>query len=190
MRVAFRTDASFQAGIGHVMRCFSLADALREGGAECVFVCREHTGHLQNLIVGRGFQAVLVPYRAADAAQASSPAHAYWLGSDWATDAAETSLALGYGVVDWIVVDHYALDSQWERAARAWYRRVMVIDDFADRPHHCDLLLDQNPGRSALDNNSLVPAGASMLIGSEFALLGPQFGAARCASLARRVLAS
>jgi UDP-2,4-diacetamido-2,4,6-trideoxy-beta-L-altropyranose hydrolase len=172
------------------MRCLSLADALRARGASCMFLCREHPGHLQNLIAGRGYDAVLLPYRAGDAVQASAPApapaHAHWLGTDWATDAADTAAALNDGMVDWIVVDHYALDSRWEQAARAWCRRLMVIDDLADRAHDCDLLLDQNLGRAAFDYRDLVPSGASMLIGTEFALLRPQFAEARCASLGRR----
>src|SRR4051812_35503318 len=45
---------------------------------------------------------------------------------------------------DWLVVDHYGLESRYEASKRGSARRVMVIDDVADRAHDCDLLLDQN----------------------------------------------
>ena len=46
MKVALRTDASLQIGSGHVMRCLTLADALKAQGADCHFISREHPGHL------------------------------------------------------------------------------------------------------------------------------------------------
>ena len=61
MRIAFRTDASSQIGTGHVIRCLTLADALREEGAECQFVCREHEGHLMDHIRSRGYELYSLP---------------------------------------------------------------------------------------------------------------------------------
>ena len=54
MNVCFRVDASKQIGSGHVVRCLTLADALRDRGAETTFVCRELEGNLLNLIRARG----------------------------------------------------------------------------------------------------------------------------------------
>ena len=54
-------------------------------------------------------------------------------------------------------MDHYALDARWQRAACPAGTRRMVIDDLADRPHDCDLLLDQNLGHAAGDYDGLVP---------------------------------
>jgi UDP-2,4-diacetamido-2,4,6-trideoxy-beta-L-altropyranose hydrolase len=113
-------------------------------------------------------------------------AHAHWLGIDWASDAEDTCRALGTEAVHWLVVDHYALDRRWEQALRPHCRRLMAIDDLADRPHDCDLLLDQNLGRTAADYSDLLPANTSTLIGPQYALLRPEFAQLRAESLARR----
>jgi UDP-2,4-diacetamido-2,4,6-trideoxy-beta-L-altropyranose hydrolase len=41
-------------GQGHVIRCVTLANVLRESGAEINFVSREHPGHLCELVAQRG----------------------------------------------------------------------------------------------------------------------------------------
>ncbi|MDO9145886.1 MULTISPECIES: UDP-2,4-diacetamido-2,4,6-trideoxy-beta-L-altropyranose hydrolase [Comamonadaceae] len=186
MHIAFRTDASLQIGTGHVMRCLTLADALRERGAQSTFICRPHAGHLQNLIHQRGHSATaLAP--ADDAFTApTDPSHAQWLGTDWARDAEQTRQALGGQVVDCLVVDHYALDRRWEQALRPHTRSILVIDDLADRPHQCDLLLDQNLGRRPEHYNELVPPHCQVLTGSHYAVLRPEFSALRAYSMERR----
>ena len=187
MRIAFRTDASIQIGTGHVMRCLTLADALRERGAQCSFICRQHPGNLVDLIKQRGHAVHTLP---ADdhryPTTLAQPAHAAWLGADWATDAEQTRQALGQENVDWLVVDHYALDRQWETALRPYARKIMVIDDLADRPHDGDLLLDQNLGRTKEDYAGLLKLGTRTLIGPQYALLRPEFAQWREYSLARR----
>ena len=42
----FRCDASLHIGTGHVMRCRSLARALKTRGAESIFICRRQPGDL------------------------------------------------------------------------------------------------------------------------------------------------
>jgi UDP-2,4-diacetamido-2,4,6-trideoxy-beta-L-altropyranose hydrolase len=97
----------------------------------------------------------------------------------WRTDAEATFAALSEPL-DWLIVDHYALDARWERAVRAAAVKIMVVDDLADRPHDCDLLLDQNAQDDSKDRYSgLLPPNARRLIGPHYALLRPQFSAAR-----------
>ncbi|WP_396439427.1 UDP-2,4-diacetamido-2,4,6-trideoxy-beta-L-altropyranose hydrolase [Limnohabitans sp.] len=186
MNIAFRTDASLQIGTGHVMRCLTLADALRERGAQSTFICRPHAGHLLDLIQQRGHTPIaLAPTEDAFTAPAD-PCHAKWLGTDWASDAAQTQHALGDKVVDWLVVDHYALDRRWEKSLRPHTRRIMAIDDLADRPHDCDLLLDQNLGRQVKDYGGLLSRHTQTLIGPAYALLRTEFAQWRERSLQRR----
>jgi len=187
MRIVFRTDASIVIGTGHVMRCLTLADVLREFGASCIFICREHPGHLLDLIRQRGYEAWPLPAGEGHFQKAGKSAHAGWLGTDWQTDADQTYEMLGQQAVEWLVVDHYALDIEWESRLRPRCRNLMVIDDLADRPHDCDLLLDQNLGRREQDYCDLLTPSAHCLIGPQFALLRPDFAQWRERSLAQRV---
>lgn len=173
MRVVFRADASTRMGSGHVMRCLTLADVLRQHGAACGFLCSPLPGHLADLVRARGHECIVFGE--------AGPAP-----MDWHDDARQTRAALGSEVADWLVVDHYALDARWEEAVRAGCRRLMAVDDLADRPHACDLLLDQNLGRQASDYHGLLPAAARVLAGPAYALLRPEFAQARAQSLARR----
>lgn len=185
--IAFRVDASLEIGTGHVMRCLTLADGLRKNGAKCIFLCRPQLGHLMDLIQQRGHDVIALPELIDEYyLPGNAHAHASWLGTDWFTDAEDTCDALKFTTVDWIVVDHYALDQNWEAVLRRNCKNLMVIDDLADRPHNCDLLLDQNLGRSIGDYFGLVSKDAVLLIGPQFALLRPEFYLYRKESLARR----
>ena len=186
MHIVFRTDASIQIGTGHVMRCLTLAEVLRERGAQCSFICRNHPGNLIDLIRQRGFLVHVLQYDRDWMVQENTPSHASWLGADWQADAEESKVGAGETAKDWLIVDHYALDSRWEHTMRAHCRYIMVIDDLADRMHDCDLLLDQNLGRNAKDYDGLLKSGTAILIGPQYALLRPEFAALRPQSLARR----
>lgn len=191
MIIIFRADASLQIGTGHIMRCLTLADVLKAAGAICKFICREHAGNLISQIRLRGFEVfvlpadgkVLVTDASTDAEQSS---YAAWLGVNWATDADQSKVGVGETAVDWLIVDHYALDARWEQALRPLCKKVMVIDDLADRPHDCDLLLDQNLGRNEEDYRLLVPATCIVLAGPKYSLLRPEFASLRDESLRRR----
>lgn len=181
MRIIFRTDSSLQIGSGHVMRCLTLADELRQRGAGIVFVCREHPGNLISMIEGKGYPVVRLAQSADEfTAAADDVAHASLLGVPWKLDAVETIAALDGKQPLWLIVDHYALDHRWEQMLRPAVGKIMVIDDLADRPHECDLLLDQNLyDRMETRYDTLVSKSCHKLLGPKYALLRPEFAAAR-----------
>ena len=185
MRVSFRADASLQIGTGHVMRCLTLAEALRQRGHACRFVCRDFPGNLGPKISEAGFDLAMLPApEAGFQPAADEPVHAAWAGVPWHVDAAQT-LAANEGS-DWLIIDHYAFDARWEAAARQPETKLAVIDDLADRPHIANLLIDQNLGRLAVDYDGLVPPHCNRLIGPAYVLMRPEFARLRSASLARR----
>ena len=168
------------------MRCLALADALQRRGAQCLFISRAHPGNLHPRIENSGHRLTSLPAAGRGAPVEDACAHAAWLGGDWQEDARQTHAAISGQPPDWLIVDHYALDVHWENEMRLHSRRLMVIDDLADRSHECDLLLDQNLGREETDYASLIPTAARRLIGPRYALLRPEFASLREYSLVRR----
>ena len=183
MNAVFRVDASIQMGSGHVMRCLTLAEQLRSAGMTVRFVCRLHPGHLIDLIEQQGYTV----YRLTQSNERYEPvegqklAHSRWLGVTQEEDARAVSvLWRGKTAIDWLVVDHYALGVAWESSMRPHARKIMVIDDLADRQHDCDVLLDQNLHSNIVAQyRSLVPSHCNLILGPKFALLRPEFGKER-----------
>jgi UDP-2,4-diacetamido-2,4,6-trideoxy-beta-L-altropyranose hydrolase len=172
------------------MRCLTLANAFTAKGFTCHFFCREHVGNLITLIEKSGFKVHYLPHgnivSIPSVEVLGSATHASWLGVDQDTDSAHCLIALGSIKPKWLVVDHYSLDSRWEKVLRPMVGKVMVIDDLADRQHDCDLLLDQTFGRKSKSYASLVQEQCRLLCGSEYALLRPEFERWRAFSLQRR----
>lgn len=164
-RIVFRVDASTQLGGGHVTRCATLARALMQRGVEVSFLCRPLHGHLCDWLEQAGFSVIRIQKKTTDLAE----------------DLAETRAALTpLGLVDWLVVDNYELDARWEGALRPMAKQIMAIDDRADRPHDCDILLDQNHIRDASTRyDGLVPASCRKLLGPRYALVREDFRVAR-----------
>lgn len=168
MKIAVRADAGTLLGSGHVMRTLTLAEALRRRGAAVTFIMRRRDNGMHEYVASRGFD--IVPLDETPGAPDA------WLGATAESEFTQARQALGHlSLLDLVIIDHYSLDAQWEQIARAYSRRIMVIDDLANRSHDCDLLLDQNFGSSFERYAKLVPGEATLLIGPTYALLRDEF---------------
>ncbi len=165
LKTIIRADACAQIGGGHIMRCLTLADELARRGDRCVFAVRPGSVETVPKLAQSGHEVVIL----------AGPL------SDEASEIEER-----VGKCGWLIVDHYGLGAQFEQATRGFAQKIMVIDDLADRPHDCDLLLDQTYGRQQEDYVERVPDGARLLMGTDYALLRPEFAALRPKALARR----
>ncbi|MBP2655030.1 MAG: pseudaminic acid biosynthesis-associated protein PseG [Firmicutes bacterium] len=165
MKVVFRCDASMRLGMGHLMRCLTLATVLFRAGATISFVCRKSAVDLTARLRSRGFEVALIGNEDTDEIVPVSE------------DARETAAILAdFQQVDWLVVDHYALGADWELVQRKYARNIMVIDDLANRRHDCDILLDQNLFADAnMRYQGLLPDGCRPLLGPHYALLRQEF---------------
>lgn len=175
MKVAFRVDASSQIGTGHFIRCLTLANALKQRGAQIRFVSRQLPEYLRDMLAAKGHEFALLDSAKNDA-EADELAHAHWLGVSQVQDATDSIQALSDGNWNWLIVDHYALDFRWESVLRQSAGKILVIDDIADRQHDCDVLLDQNLYADMNCRYSgKVPAHCQLLLGPRYALLREEF---------------
>lgn len=185
MQIIFRVDSSLQMGTGHVMRCLTLAQVLKNYGAKVEFICRKHDGNLINKIRLSGFNVFELEFSNEDEVD-KKLLHSSWLGNTQKKDAYECIKILQFKKIDWLIVDHYAIDLEWQSKLKYYCNRLMVIDDLADRVHLCDTLVDQTFGRERNDYISLVPRTCELLLGSKYALLRPEFAKWRMYSIKRR----
>lgn len=184
MNIVIRVDASLQMGSGHVVRCLTLAEGFRIRKFNVSFLSQRLPGHFISQFEARGFPVGSLPALENDLCvleRDSAVPHAHWLGVDWQHDArhAANVLSTMNRPFDWLVVDHYALDIRWEDAMRPYANHIMAIDDLANRAHNCDLLLDQICTEDLLRYEGLLPGRCRKLFGSKYALLRPEFSAAR-----------
>lgn len=175
MNIVFRVDSSVQIGSGHLMRCLTLAKRYRkEQQANIFFIMRALDGNMADLIIKNNFKVISLPKMEKDS---SLKGYEKWLSVKGNVDAQQTINEIKkINSVELLVIDHYAIDEAWESLIRSYVKKIMVIDDLANRKHDCDILLDQN---SYLDKDTryrgLVPENCKLLLGAEHAILREEF---------------
>jgi UDP-2,4-diacetamido-2,4,6-trideoxy-beta-L-altropyranose hydrolase len=169
LSVLFAADSGPEVGGGHLMRCLSLAQALAGRGATCAFMAPRDAAGVLDAFAGKAIGRL-------KASQGRLPGFAY-----------ESASQTDQWGADVVVIDHYGISAGLEQRFRRAGRRIVVIDDLADREHDCDLLIDPGLGRRDADYRDLVPAAARVLAGPDYALLRSEYAQARPEALSRRV---
>lgn len=171
MNILIRADASINIGTGHVMRCLTLAEQITTYSNETMiyFACRELDGNMMSHIESKGYR--VLPLSCGKASQESE-------AFCWERDQTQLiDMLKSYAIkFDWLVVDHYQIDVQWEKSLRPYVKGIAVIDDLANRYHDCDILLDQNEFfNTHVRYENKIPPHCVQLLGPQNVLLRSQF---------------
>jgi UDP-2,4-diacetamido-2,4,6-trideoxy-beta-L-altropyranose hydrolase len=207
MHIAFRVDSSTIIGYGHVMRCLTLAHALSHQfktvnkaspkGRQKTnfdeplfisFICRDHQGHINQLILDDHFTLLQLPPITQGMTQAIIQNNTNtWLGIPFEQDAQQCITHLKQlPKIELMIVDHYAIDHHWHMLMKPYYRKLLVIDDLANRIHACDYLLDQTFNRNKKAYQALVPKHCQLLLGQYYILLRDEFSQLKIQARLRR----
>ncbi len=183
MNIFIRVDSSTIIGTGHVVRCLTLAGQFHGEEHKVTFICRELPGNIIDQISKAGYEVHKLAKANYDNINLeNTESHLAWLAVDWQVDARQTVDILKslQKPADLLIIDHYALDINWEKEVKEYCGNLMVIDDLADRKHICDFLLDQNYYKNLSSRyDDLVPDSCQKMLGPSYALLRPEFYLAR-----------
>lgn len=139
------------------MRCLALAQAwIAEGGRATFLGCCENAA-LRRRVTDEGARFIPLPM-------------AHPNPTDWQT----ISRLIRKLKPDWLVIDGYHFDPEYQKAARADGVRVLVIDDTAHWPrYHADILLNQNLGAEKLQYHC--DHDTRLLLGTRYVMLRAEF---------------
>ncbi len=156
-RLLIRADASAEIGLGHLMRCLTLATALRQKGIECFFAFRQLPEGLQQQVTAAGSQLCPLP----ESAEQSD---------------AQLTLALAKRLdAAALLVDHYGYDFAALQQLTTGGLPLIVMDDLNDRgPLPAALVINSLPHADRLGYAQTAPA-AQLLLGLSYVLLRAEF---------------
>jgi UDP-2,4-diacetamido-2,4,6-trideoxy-beta-L-altropyranose hydrolase len=183
--IVFRADSSEIIGSGHIMRCLVLAEELRGKGFKIFFITRNHPGNINNYIKKNNFKLYVLP--SVPNKKQNLKGYEIWLNASQKLDAEETINIIKDKDVECLIVDHYALDQAWGRELRPYTKKILVVDDMANREFDCDILLNQNLGCTEKDYLDKVPSNCQLLLGTEYAMLRKEFSEIREKAIAKRL---
>ena len=175
MNLLIRADAGLAIGTGHVMRCLALAQAVQDAGGESSFVLAQSTPAIQARLEAEHCEVCSIS-----------------CSSGSLDDAHKTIDLAKERRADWVVVDGYAFDAEYQRALKKGDVNVLFLDDYGHAGEYAaDFVLNQNAHASASVYGSRGPH-TRVLLGPRYAMLRREFrpwrGWKRKISLGRRVL--
>ena len=152
-----RVDASPEIGIGHIMRCLTLAQELKNNFDKIIFLTRKDSGDFTETIMKNEFEVIFIP-----------------TNND--SDIIKNIVTTNSENKNFLLIDHYDVDSNFESSLKNIFEKIFVIDDLANRKHDCDLLIDQNYYRDLNHRyKKLIQNDTITLLGSKYAIIRPEF---------------
>ena len=131
--IAFRFDASPSIGMGHLTRCLALAEELKKRNKKCFFLSKTSEKKLIKKIQEADNYYVQIPW-----------------DLDLQSDAKYLIEFCELKEIDWVVTDHYEINSNYLKKLKEKKLKILSIDDTARTYYPSDIVLNQNIGAEKL----------------------------------------
>ena len=130
------------------------------------FISKEIKGNIIKNIENNGYKVFTL-----DSKAIKSPKHR------WKIDAAKTTKIIQRfkNEKNLLLVDNYELSKMWETSLKPVVDKIIVIDDFSNRSHNCNLFIDQNLHTKNKESNKKNSKNCKKLLGPKYALLRKEF---------------
>jgi UDP-2,4-diacetamido-2,4,6-trideoxy-beta-L-altropyranose hydrolase len=168
--ICFRCDFGPQYGLGHLMRCISIAHGL-EKYANVKTYCLTNKGEkkIECFLDNSGMEVVVFPERV--------------LGLDF--DLSNYVRSTGKCIT---IFDNYDVTFEQMTAYKEKFSNLVAIDDLADRQFDTDIIINQNINAEKLNYNCVNKP--QLLLGRNYALLRKNILKAKRAENAQRIMIS
>jgi UDP-2,4-diacetamido-2,4,6-trideoxy-beta-L-altropyranose hydrolase len=158
-RFLFRIDVSPSAGTGHLRRCLTLAQELKEKGAEIFFACRLESFDIEKYMMH-------IP--------------SGWEAYDWSLTPEEDARKVVHSSkkhqADTVIIDHYRADEAYQNILYESGIKWLQFDGAARYPIWADWVLNMSPTASENLYEKFKPRkDICFLLGPRYALLRREF---------------
>ena len=152
--IVIRADANPDIGMGHIMRCLSLADAFCNYGHKVIFVLAENAAN--ELVASRGYNSIV-------------------LNSDYKHMDEELSKWPDLHP-DILIIDSYFVTFEYLKFVHKKTKRLVYIDDLAAFSYPVDILVNYNAFGPYIDYKTLYKNGN---VAEPCFILGPNYAPLR-----------
>lgn len=155
MKAAFRVDGNGTLGLGHVMRCLSLADALRDIKIESIFLMSDSS--TERIVRERGYQTIILSSK--------------W--DDYSTGLGSLLSHLANMNAKWVITDSYYTTPQYFRSVHMLCKTAVISEtEPTASMEDVDLFINYN---LYADNYETQSIPFKCCLGIKYALLREEF---------------
>ena len=158
--LVIRADAGGELGTGHVMRMIALAQAYMRRGGHVLLVSVQCPEPIINRVLDLGIGHHML--------NGCEPGDAQ--------DSAATLQLCEENEAQWLVLDGYHFDEEYQQRVSGHDIKVLCVDDYGHcETWNCDAVLNQNLGAEHWVQRNAKRADTKWLLGSSFALIREEF---------------
>lgn len=167
VKVCIRVDGGKNVGLGHIMRCLSLAQAFRRNGHKVFFFSKLKEGI--KIIRQKNFDVVAL------SSASQEPEGRFYGNSAYLADEAHEMISLLQEYqIDVLVIDTYNVSKEYFFTLKPYVDRLIYVDDVNKFPYPVDIIINGNITGEFLGYQKYEQKQV-LLLGTEYNMIRDEF---------------